>query len=554
MTTVAKQSPTYYEKIELIVNFFFQHRDNSGWMFCAIDHAGLKEEINHTLTQRLENKNVFIKILNLPLNLEENFVNHLRPLHEEGFDGIVINNLDALIREKGEDFIEQMNFAREMLWELNIPLLIWITSANLPLFSHYAPDFWSRRSSELIQFENPVSTESTTKLREFFPRDVADSGNSKGTILKVEVLEEQLKEAKKKDIPANKVINDIVIPLIRNYLKTYCFEEAEEVFEQYKSYFQLSSDPLHISIAADLFHYLNQYEQAKKHYDTLLEIYEQHDSLVKKAEIFNKLGLLAFDEGDYSKAISLITKAISILESSIHKEEEQLKIATFYCNLGLAWSENSYNDKAIDNYKKALSIHKERLGENHPDTAGDYNNLGLAWNYKGYFDKAIEYYEMALKINRRVFGETHPSTAKNYNNLGLAWKNKGDFDQALIYHQKAYEIEKIIFGKNHPNTALMLGNIASVYEHKGEYDKSIKLYRESLRTNKSTFGGEHPNIARDLNNLGSALEEKGNYEEAINKYEEALSIAKTTLGETHPNTKTVQQNLELAKKRMLEDN
>lgn len=553
MGTASTKTPTYYEKIELIVTFFYQHKGNSGWMFCAIDHEGLKEEINHTLTQRLENKNGFIKILNLPLNLEDNFVNHLRPLHEEGFDGIVINNLDALIRDKGEDFIEQMNFAREMLWELNMPLLIWITSANLPLFSHYAPDFWSRRSSELIQFDNPSSTESTNKLREFFPRDIDESGDSRGIVLKIEVLEKQLKEGNKKGFPVKKLVNDIVIPLIRNYLRAFCYKEAKELFEQYKSYFQLSDNTLHVSIAAELYHYLHQLERAKGYYETLLNIYEQRNLLVEKVETYNKLGLLAFDEGDFDKAIKLINYSIWLLESK-NLKEEKLKIATFYCNLGLAWSEKGNYDKAIDNYEIALSIHKEILGTNHSGTADDYNNLGLAWNYKGYYDKAIKYYEKALEINKKVLNETHPAIAKNYNNLGLALKNKGEYEQALKYHEKAYEIEKVIFGANHPNTSLMLSNIASVYEHMADYDKAIKYYKKVLNIDKAIFKTNHPSLARDLNNLGSALEGKGNYRIAIKKYEQALRIAKNSLGKEHPNTKIVKRNLELAKDRRLESN
>ncbi|MEA3548429.1 MAG: tetratricopeptide repeat protein, partial [Thermodesulfobacteriota bacterium] len=74
-------------------------------------------------------------------------------------------------------------------------------------------------------------------------------------------------------------------------------------------------------------------------------------------------------------------------------------------------------DKAIDFYNKALAIDLKVLGDQHPKVATYYNNLGSAWTSKGDYDKAIAFYNKALAIALKVLGEQHPYTKIVADNL-----------------------------------------------------------------------------------------------------------------------------------------
>jgi tetratricopeptide (TPR) repeat protein len=47
-------------------------------------------------------------------------------------------------------------------------------------------------------------------------------------------------------------------------------------------------------------------------------------------------------------------------------------------------------------YQKALEIHLEQLGENHPDVASFYNNLAGLYESTGRYGEAMTYSQKAL--------------------------------------------------------------------------------------------------------------------------------------------------------------
>ncbi len=68
-------------------------------------------------------------------------------------------------------------------------------------------------------------------------------------------------------------------------------------------------------------------------------------------------------------------------------------------------------------WREALVFSVEKLGEDHPDTAGSYNNVASNLNAQGRFDEAEPLFRKGLEIRQQVLGEEHPDTAASYNNL-----------------------------------------------------------------------------------------------------------------------------------------
>ena len=105
--------------------------------------------------------------------------------------------------------------------------------------------------------------------------------------------------------------------------------------------------------------------------------------------------------------------------------------------MGVIHQEQGKLDKAIDAYKKALSIN--------PDYAEAFINLGNALREQDKLDKAIDAYNKALSIN--------PDYAETYNNMGITFQNQGKLDEAIDAYKKAISIKP-----DFPGTYKNIGN------------------------------------------------------------------------------------------------
>lgn len=118
---------------------------------------------------------------------------------------------------------------------------------------------------------------------------------------------------------------------------------------------------------------------------------------------------------------------------------------------------------------------------------------------------------IASSIYEKILGEEHPETALSYNNLGICYEQQGNIVQALEYHKKA------------------------------------------LASRKITLGSEHPDTAQSYNNIGVIFCDQDDYQKALDYYYKALAIWEKVLGREHPNTRCCQEDIEVAKAKLAEE-
>ncbi|MCD4840679.1 MAG: tetratricopeptide repeat protein, partial [Methanosarcinales archaeon] len=158
----------------------------------------------------------------------------------------------------------------------------------------------------------------------------------------------------------------------------------------------------------DICHLTGHWNEAVRGYERVLE--KSNDEKVVSV-VYNNLGLVYANKGEWDKAIEFYEKSLETVE----KVGDVHGMAQTYNNLGMVYAKKGEWDKAIEFYEKDLKI-SEKVGDVH-GMAKTYNNLGLVYAKKGEWDKAIEFYEKDLKISEKV-GDVH-GMAKTYNNLGL---------------------------------------------------------------------------------------------------------------------------------------
>jgi tetratricopeptide (TPR) repeat protein len=115
--------------------------------------------------------------------------------------------------------------------------------------------------------------------------------------------------------------------------------------------------------------------------------------------------ILVFGFATYQR--NLIWKDdLTLWSDNVRKSPAKARV---YDYLGLAYQKAGDLDKAIQQYRKSLSLD--------PFYADAHNNIGIAYFDKGLVDNAITHFKHAIEID--------PSHADAHYNLGVAYGEKG---------------------------------------------------------------------------------------------------------------------------------
>lgn len=297
-----------------------------------------------------------------------------------------------------------------------------------------------------------------------------------------------------------------------------------------------------VTEVAETFYERGKLAKLRLKYQEALEYFELAVKLQPDNSLYlGELGLTYYDIGSYNEAMNQWERGLNI-EKDIYGENH-IRVATFYNNLGGAWSKKGKYDDAIKHLAKALKIYADNFGEDHPHLAHQFNNLGLLWYYKGDYNKANDFCEKALKISLRVFGEDHYGLTSIYINLGNSKIGKHLYDDAIDYFSKALNISINTLGEKHLENAYRYNNLGGAWFCKKEYDKAIEYFEQALGIELEVYGENHPDIAIRYNNLGAAWKAKGYYHQAQSYIEKSLKINKEFLDDNHPHVQRVKENL-----------
>ena len=198
----------------------------------------------------------------------------------------------------------------------------------------------------------------------------------------------------------------------------------------------------------EIFSKAKEYHQ-KGELDEAIKIYENLVKKDKDHEVYFFLGTAHLQKKNYEKTVFYIENAIKIKPD----------IPNYYNNIGIALSNLNNNEKAIENYLKALELNNKFLDA----------NINLAIEYKKIlrFKDAIKYFNISLKIS--------PNNYVIYNNIGNLFKTLGKTDDAINSYNKAIELNK-----NNPEA---YNNKAEILFLLKKFDEAINMYQEVLKIN-----------------------------------------------------------------------
>ncbi len=244
-----------------------------------------------------------------------------------------------------------------------------------------------------------------------------------------------------------------------------------------------------------------------------LSTLEEDAASCSKADIFQKMGMAYYYQGNFQLSTEYLLKSINL-----HKKDQskyQVLFDSYFLSKNYLDSGNTKKAKEIlvgviseiSEYKNT-TIHARLL-----------NILGKCYNHIGDFNASLKAFNTSLTIAEKVNDQA--TIALNFNELGIHFYQNDFYAKALEYHYKAFKIFKNI--DNEIEVIHTQYNLARVYLRLQDYTKSKTILEESLVKSKSLgLKKETSNIVKSLGSRSKALK---NYDKALEYYEEALAIA-----------------------------
>ncbi len=237
---------------------------------------------------------------------------------------------------------------------------------------------------------------------------------------------------------------------------------------------------------------------------------------------------------NYDQAVALLAKASkitkSIFEPATPTSVDDISAYYVYYQRGLAWQKQGQNQRAADDYTKALQRREDAQGywrraqayqatgqldpairdldkavSMSADNGMFTGERGLALNKKGEFDRAIVDFDKAISLAA--------NDSASFNGRGVAWLGKGDLARALSDFDKAIALQGSVasYRDNHGMALIKKGDVTAAI---AEFDKAIDIGRYDKK----------PELADYYVHRGEALGSKGDWLKALEDYQSALTL------------------------------
>lgn len=494
----------YQENLREAERFF--HYNKHGFLFAVSNDELVQRNLNSSLQQLLRGKGKTLLTYTWDTNPEAlHPVKQLRQFQQNHLElnGLILNGLEPAL-EHNPNFLVQLNFGREGLAELRIPLLFWVSNRTLQRVNREALDLYNQRVSANLYFEHdPTLQQSDNSALRYIAQETVRANKSlAGVEERMKLLQQQLDEAEKQHVEPKTIANEIVLELLELYSQI------------------LGAEPL---------------------IHTLLNKYEAFIDRENPENCF-KLARVLYEIGMRTEAMDLYQKALQTLrELAVRNPDIYLPhVATTLNNLGaLQYTTNDYT-AALASFTEALTIRRELAAKNPdvylPDVADTLNNLGALQSDMNDYAAALASFTEALTLYREL-AVKNPDVyllyvAGTLNNLGILQYNTNDYAAALASYNEALTLYRELATKNPdvylPDVAMTLSNLGNLQYTTNDYAAALASYTEALTIRRELAVKNPdvylPDVATTLNNLGALQSETNDYAAALTSFTEALTL------------------------------
>lgn len=294
--------------------------------------------------------------------------------------------------------------------------------------------------------------------------------------------------------------------------------------------------------ATDLSPYLGRLaivEMRNGHFDAAETLYREVLEIAQKrhgkrhpdvAVHMNNLAMVCYAQGK-DEAEPLFLGAIKLWRKAPDARPELIKALT---SLGAHYHARKNHKAAASAYRKALTLRRAELGDDHPDVATSLTSLARVLRESGDFRAARSCAESALRIRRAALDANDPGIAETLNLLALACEGRGDYARAEKHHREALTIRAASAGSDPSEHAKSLFNLAAVLKVQGRLADAETLFRQAGDIWSRVLGTSDPSYVLSQQHIAGLYHEQGRYGEAEALYLQTNASLQSALGDEHP--------------------
>jgi two-component sensor histidine kinase/Tfp pilus assembly protein PilF len=246
-----------------------------------------------------------------------------------------------------------------------------------------------------------------------------------------------------------------------------------------------------------------------------LEHLPEGSSPEDKAVLFNNLGVVYSESGEYKKGIYYYEDAVKFYREA--KIDTLIAGALF--NLGIAYKDLGASGKAMEALRQAARIFEAKGKQQ--ELARVWNTIGNLQRDIGVFPKSIAYHQKALHIREQM--NLEEGIADSYHNLGstyLEWKR---YSEAEYYLLRAMELKKC---NKQPNTVTTISALGRLYIAQNHPEKAFPFLSKAYEMRRSA--GNSPKAAESLSYLAIYFATVGEHKKAFELFHQTEEIARST--------------------------
>jgi CHAT domain-containing protein/tetratricopeptide (TPR) repeat protein len=272
-------------------------------------------------------------------------------------------------------------------------------------------------------------------------------------------------------------------------------------------------------------------QSAIDYFRQALPIFRAAGAVSALLQIYENLGVMLMDAGDYAAAEPFLRENRALLQA--HFPEPNNSHANNLNNLAKLLVHQGDNATAETRFLEALRIRREILSDDHPDLALSIHNLGAFYHRWGRLEEAASYYTEALEKRVQSLGPDHHDTISSKRSLAILRTEQGQLAEAKSLLAEALEASRQGLSAHDPLVAEIRKAQADIARQEGQFAEARQAYRDALAIWELNYGLGHPDevIAFiDLANLNGIEGHYAQQESLLTRAADSYQAARGKIG------------------------
>ena len=270
---------------------------------------------------------------------------------------------------------------------------------------------------------------------------------------------------------------------------------------------------------------LNDWVQAVRDLEFILDNYNDELTNAQKANIYNDMGylkmrLLDSEEAEYYLNLSIITHESSTPIDQLAYSKALQNMSQFMLQRVQYDEAKNFIDKAIEN----IMVVK---GSDNPEYALARTKLANIYEEVGYYDLAYDIYYESHEFLKEL-NDLSPGYAEACDHMGRIMVRRGEIGQAEEFFNESADTYRKLGSDYEVEHAESLEGVGNFYEQLGRYEDAEKILREALAIKRSIPNEANILIIETLNDLGILYQHLGDLDQAETMFSEVVAKMRGT--------------------------